>query len=73
MFSERSQCDKIGEFSVLNITYENYLAQIVGGDSFSVTGQVGVCQNGVYGSVCDVNWDQKDANVICNSIGLGGK
>ena len=53
----------------MNVTYDNYLAVLVGGD-LSVTGRVGVCQDGLYGSVCDINWDQKDANVICNDIGL---
>ena len=54
----------------MNNTYDNYLARIVGED-FSVIGRVGVCQDGVYGSVCDINWNQEDADVICNSIGLG--
>ena len=59
----------------MNVTYDNYLGQLVGGDiDFgSVMGKVVICQDGVYGSVCDVNWDQNDANVFCNSIGFGGK
>ena len=65
---ERSQCYSEGEFSVVNVTYDNYLALVVGGD-FTVTGRVVVCQDGVYGSVCDVDWDQEDANAICNTIG----
>ena len=54
----------------MNVTYDNYLAVLVGGD-LGFTGRVGICQDGAYGSICDANWDQKDANVICNSIGLG--
>ena len=54
----------------MNITYDNYLARITGED-FSVSGRVGVCQDEVYGSVCDANWEQEDADVICNNIGLG--
>ena len=68
--SERSQCYRDGEFSVVSVTYDNYLAALVGGE-LSVAGRVGVCQDGVYSSVCDANWDHKDANVICNSFGFG--
>ena len=63
-------CSVNGEFSVVNITYENYLGQFDGG-GFTVTGKVGVCLDGVLGSVCDINWDVNDASVFCNSIGLG--
>ena len=49
----------------MNFSYENYLGLLVGHGVFSVTGQVGVCQDGIYSSVCDVNWDQEDADVIC--------
>ena len=38
-----------------------------------VVGKVVICQNGVYSSVCDVNWDRNDANVLCNSIGFSCK
>ena len=54
----------------MNVTYDSYLAALIGGN-YSVSSRVGVCQNGVYGSVCDANWDHKDANVICNSFGFG--
>ena len=67
MFTERAQCFSDGDFSGLNITYESYLGLLVGAD-FSFTSRVVVCQNGIYGSVCDINWDQDDANILCNSI-----
>ena len=67
---ERMSCSTNGEFSVVNITYENYLGQF-GGGGFMLTGKVGVCLDGVLGSVCDVNWDVNDASVFCNGIGLG--
>ena len=70
MSSERSQCYGEGDFSIVNITYDNYLALLVGGD-YSISARVGVCQDGVYGSVCDANWDLKDANATCNSLRLG--
>ena len=60
-----------GQFSVVNVTYEDFLGQFVGGIAFS--GRVAVCLDGVFSSVCDVNWDQNDANVFCGSdFGLGG-
>ena len=72
MSSERSQCfdDSEGRLSIVNLTFDNYLAVFVGG-SYSASGRVGVCHDGVYSSVCDANWDQKDANVLCNGFGFG--
>ena len=64
---ERSQCYRGGEISLVNFSYENYLGLLIGHGVFSVSGRVGVCQGGVYGSVCDVNWDQEDGDVICNN------
>ena len=63
-------CQNDGEISVINVTYDNYLAVFNGG-VFSVSGKVVVCQNGIFGSVCDADWDQNDADVLCNSVGIG--
>ena len=68
--SERVPC-RLGEYSYVNVTYDNYVALLVGTEDFSLMGRVGVCQDGFYGSICDVNWDQEDANVICNGTDLG--
>lgn len=63
---ERFPCFTEGEFSVVNVTYEDFLGQFTGG-GISFIGRVAVCLNGVFGSVCDVDWDQNDATVLCNS------
>ena len=69
--SERMQCFTEGEYSFVNVTFDpNYLA-FLGGREFAVSGKVVVCQGGIYSSVCDVDWDQADANVLCNSPFIG--
>ncbi len=43
-----------------------------GYDRFSeyVSGEVQICLDGEYGSVCDISWDNRDASVVCRELGL---
>ena len=33
-------------------------------------GNVEICFSGIWRSVCDINWDDKDAFVICREMGF---
>ena len=35
-------------------------------------GRVEVCINGVWGSVCDKDWDNKGAYTVCHQLGYQG-
>ena len=61
--------DNEGEIILMDFTFENALNIFTGGPS-NISGRVGVCHNGVYDSVCDVNWDNNDASVMCRILGI---
>ena len=43
--------------------------RLVGGDIMN-EGNVQICHNNAWGSVCDNNWDTSDSNVVCYQLGL---
>ena len=43
--------------------------RLVGGDIMN-EGNVQICYNNAWGSVCDNQWDSSDSNVVCYQLGL---
>ena len=58
----------LGKFVVLPVDCFNGEVRLEGGTSLS--GRVEICFNGVWGTVCDDNWDDRDARVVCNQLGF---
>lgn len=43
--------------------------RLVDGQS-SLEGRLEICNNTVWGTVCNENWDESDARVVCRQLGV---
>ena len=46
--------------------------RLIDGQTFH-DGEVEICQDGTWGSVCDDRWDYRDAEVVCRQLGYDGR
>ena len=54
---------------LLALVCTDYDIVLFGGTADS-EGQIGVCINNTYATICDDFWDELDAQVVCRQIGL---
>ena len=45
--------------------------RLVGTDANALAGRVEICNNNIWGTVCDDAWGTPDARVVCRQLGYG--
>ena len=70
LFHEQSTCvPKFHSCALCNAACVEFIRLIPQGGT-NTQGRVEICHNGVWGTVCDDEWDRRDAMVACNQLGL---
>ena len=52
-----------------SLTLGNYTSGYTESGRFYQQGRVQVCVDGIYGAICDIGWDDLDAQVVCRELG----
>ena len=60
-----------GDTRLANQIYDSTYDEQTGRYLSSYAGRVEVCYNGEYRPICEIGWDQLDAEVACRSVGYG--